>query len=77
MDAAIVRQKIHEYVDRADDRFLTLVNGMIEADADQDWWDDLHPNLQTAIDRALSQSERGEGRPHKEVMDELRSKYLK
>lgn len=77
MDTTIVRKKIHEYVDRADDRFLTLVNGMIEADNDLDWWDDLHPHLQASIDRALAQSERGEGRPHKEVMNEVRTKYLK
>ena len=75
MDSTQIRQRIHEYVDQADDRFLTLVNGMIEADKDQDWWDDLHPNLQASIDRALAQSEKGEGRPHKEVMAEIRAKY--
>jgi len=32
MDAIRVRQKIHEYVDRADSRFLNLVHSMIEAD---------------------------------------------
>lgn len=32
MDATRVKQKIHEYVDRADDRFLNLVHSMIEAD---------------------------------------------
>jgi len=75
MDSAQIRQRIHEYVDQADDRFLTLVNGMIEADKEQDWWDDIHPNLQASIDRALAQSERGESRPHKDVMAEIRAKY--
>jgi len=77
MDSAQIRQRIHEYVDQADDRFLTLVNGMINADKDQDWWDDLHPKLQASIDRAIAQSENGEGRPHEEVMSELRAKYQK
>jgi predicted transcriptional regulator len=75
MDSTHIRKRIHEYVDQADDRFLTLVNGMIEADKEQDWWDDLHPNLKASIDRALAQSERGEGRPHEEVMAEIRAKY--
>ncbi len=75
MNTTQIRQKIHDYVDQADDRLLTLINGMIEADKDQDWWDDLHPNLQASIDRALAQSERGEGRPHEEVMSEIRAKY--
>jgi len=77
MNTTQIRQKIHEYVDQADNRFLTLINGMVEADKDQDWWDDLHPNLQASIDRALSQSERSEGRPDKEVMSEVKEKYLK
>lgn len=42
-----------------------------------DFWYDLHPNLQASIDRALVQSAKGEGRPHKEVMDEIRAKYTK
>ena len=77
MDNTQIRQRIHDYVDQADERFLTLVNGMINADKDQDWWDDLHPNVQASIDRALAQSEQGEGRTHKEVMREMRAKYEK
>ena len=77
MNTTQIRQKIHDYVDQADDRFLTLVNGMIEADLNQDWWDDLPPDLQASIDRAFTQSEKGEGRPHQGVMNEIRVKYLK
>lgn len=72
MNSIQIRQRIHEYVDRADERFLTLVNGMIDADKEQDWWDDLNPNLQTSINKALTQSEQGKGRPHEEVMYDLR-----
>ncbi len=77
MDNVEIRQRIHEYVDQADDRFLTLVHGMIEADANRDWWDNLHPNLQASIDRAIEQSKQGRGRTHQDVMDEVKEKYLK
>jgi predicted transcriptional regulator len=77
MNSIQIRQRIHEYVDQADERFLLLVNGMINADKDQDWWDDLHPNVQASIDRALTQSEQGKGRPHEEVMKNIRAKYQK
>ncbi|REE05635.1 hypothetical protein [Marinoscillum furvescens] len=77
MNSTQIRQKIHEYVDQADDRFLTLINAMIDADKDQDWWDDLHPNLQASINKAIAQSEREEGRPHAVVMSEIRAKYQK
>lgn len=53
------KKKIHEYVDQADDRFLTLITGMIEADKSGDWWDELHPNLKVSLDRALEQSKKG------------------
>ena len=36
MNTTQIRQKIHDYVDQADHRLLTLINGMIEADKDQD-----------------------------------------
>ena len=77
MNNTQIKQKIHEYVDQADDRFLTLIHGMIEADKNQDWWNNLPPNLQASIERAIDQSEKGEGRPHKEVMAEIRAKYQK
>jgi uncharacterized coiled-coil DUF342 family protein len=77
MDTIEIRKKIHEYIDQADDRFLTLITGMIEADKSNDWWDELHPNLKATLERALQQSERGEGRQHDEVMNEIKSKYLK
>ena len=45
---------------------------MIDADKEQDWWDDLNPNLQNSIDKALTQSEQGKGRPHEEVIKNVR-----
>lgn len=32
MKTSIVRKEIHEYVDKADDRFLTLVHSMVQAE---------------------------------------------
>ncbi len=77
MDTLEIRKRIHEYVDQADDRFLSLITGMIEADKSSDCWDELHPNLKASLDRAFDQSKKGEGRPHNEVMSEIKSKYLK
>ena len=77
MDKVEIRQRIHDYVEQADDRFLTLVNGMIDADIEKDWWDTTTPDLRASINRAIDQSEKGEGRPHDKVMEEIRLKYLK
>jgi hypothetical protein len=77
MDSVQIGQKIHEYIDQADERVLTLIHSLITADKNQDWWDELHPNVQRSIDRALQQSDRGEGRPHEEVINQIKIKYLK
>ncbi|KYG80196.1 hypothetical protein EV198_3762 [Roseivirga ehrenbergii] len=77
MNSIQIKQRIHDYIDQANERFLMLVNEMIDADKKQDWWDDLDPNIQASIDRALAQSEQGKGRPHYEVMSEIRAKHQK
>lgn len=41
----------------------------------KDGWDELSPELQQALDISIGQSERGEVRPHEEVMAEIRKKY--
>ncbi|WP_421977048.1 hypothetical protein [Roseivirga seohaensis] len=77
MNSIQIKQRIHDYIDQANERFLMLVNEMIDADKNQDWWDDLDPNIQASIDRAIAQSEQGKGRPHSEVMSEIRGKHQK
>ncbi len=41
----------------------------------KDGWDELSPELQQAIDISIGQSDRGEVRPHEEVMAEIKKKY--
>jgi len=36
MNEAIMRSEIHQYIDKADERFLSLVYGMIQADQNED-----------------------------------------
>ena len=36
MDAPTIRKEIHQYIDGADERFLNLVYGMIQADQTED-----------------------------------------
>ena len=36
MDSTAIRKEIHQYIDKADERFLSLVYGMIQADQTED-----------------------------------------
>jgi TRAP-type C4-dicarboxylate transport system substrate-binding protein len=40
-----------------------------------DWWDRLSPEEKKAIEKGLSEAEKGELIPHEEVMKEARAKY--
>jgi len=76
MGTVQLRQQLHEYIDKADDRLLALVYGMFKADMEEkDWWDELSPSAQRSIERAQEQLGRGEGRSHEEVMREFKAKY--
>ena len=76
MSTSQLRKQLHEYINKADERLLNLIHGMFQADMQQqDWWDDLHPNLKANIDKAIDQLNHGEGRPYEEVMKEFKNKY--
>lgn len=75
MNLANMRKKIHEFVEEADERHLLLISGMIENNQDTDWWDDLDPNIQASIEKALLESKNGLGKPTEEVMRNIREKY--
>ena len=66
-----LREELHQYINQADDRFVQLVYAMAQADKQQE----NNPALLASIERGLEQSKKGEGKPHAEVMRELRAKY--
>lgn len=66
-----LREELHQYINQADDRFVQLVYAMVQADKQQE----NNPALLASIERGLEQSKKEEGKPHAEVMRELRAKY--
>ncbi len=40
-----------------------------------DWWDEISPEEREAIEKGLSEADKGELIPHEEVMKEVRAKY--
>jgi len=62
-----LRRKVKKYIDSADDMSLRRVNAILEIDQ-RDFWDTLPDYVKNDVEEALQQSERGEGKPHEEVM---------
>ncbi len=63
-----IRKEVKEYIDHADDRMVKIIHAMLEADQDQDWWDEISDEEKSSIDRGLRQLEQGKGIPHEEVV---------
>lgn len=64
-----MREELHQFINHADDRILNLLYGMMKADMQKD------EALEISIDKGLEQSKKGEVRPHKEVISEIRARY--
>jgi len=62
-----LRKQAKKYIDKADENSWRRVNAILEIDQ-QDFWDGLPEQVKEDVEEALQQSERGEGKPHEEVM---------
>jgi len=63
-----MRKKVKKYIDEADDHVVKMVFSMLEADREDDWWDDLPPVVKKSILKAEKQLKEGKGIPHEVVM---------
>ena len=64
---------IEKLVMTNDELLLKQVGAILEGDAIQ-MWDDLNPKLKNALNRRLTQSDKGQGTPHDEVMKGVRAR---
>ncbi len=55
---------------------LAKVEAILKKEKNSDWWDEISPEEKKAIEKGLSEADKGELIPHKEVMREVRTKYL-
>jgi len=63
-----LRKQVKKYIDKADENSLRRVTAILEIDQQKDFWEELPAHVKKDVDEALQQSERGEGKSHKEVM---------
>ena len=75
MSNAEIRKKVKKYIDEADDHVVKMVYSMLEADREDDWWDELPPAVQKSILKAEKELREGKGIPHEVVMKKY-SKWL-
>jgi len=69
MGVAQIREELHEFINKADERILNLIYGMMKADAER------NEALEASIDKGLEQSTKREVRPLEQVMSDIRARY--
>ncbi|MFN6946276.1 MAG: hypothetical protein ACK4ND_15105 [Cytophagaceae bacterium] len=65
---------IEKIMESENDVILSQVKAILDED-EKDFWEELNPELNESIKIGLSESQQGKGRPHAEVMAEIRKKY--
>lgn len=53
-----LRQEVKSMIDNADEKTIRLMYAMLEADAEQDWWNELTDEEKKEIDEAMEESEK-------------------
>ena len=63
----IMRQEVKKYIDTADVKVVKMMHAMLEADADNDWWDTMPDKVKADVDAALTESKKGQVTPHAQI----------
>ena len=80
MDTLELKSYLHELIDDIEDNHVLnaiyLLLAKLQSKVEEkDFWDELPEHVKKGIEEGLSQSERGEGITHDEMMKQIKAKY--
>ncbi|MFN6945736.1 MAG: hypothetical protein ACK4ND_12385 [Cytophagaceae bacterium] len=75
MDITTKYKLIEKLMQTHDDALLDQVK-VILGESDKDFWEDLDNETQSSILRGKEQARKGQTRPHSQVMNGLKSRFL-
>jgi predicted transcriptional regulator len=76
MSSASIKLDLAKKITDTDDKeIIGYIKAIFEGQSNN-WFEELPDDVQKSVERGLAQSERGEGRPHAEVMKKYK-KWLK
>jgi predicted transcriptional regulator len=68
MSIAALKKEVKKNIDKADERVLKMVNAMLLADQEEDWYDELSDDAKASIERGLDDIKNGRVISHEVVM---------
>ncbi len=76
-EAIALRRETKKYIDHADVKTVKMIHAMLEADQENDWWDDLSTDAKKSIETGLKEAEEGKVISHEAAMKKFRKWRLK
>jgi len=73
----VMRKEVKEYIDTADEKVVKMMHAMLEADAEDDWWDSMPDEIKAQVEEAIGQADRGEVISHEEAMKKIKEWRVK
>lgn len=71
------KYKILEKIMQSDDDILLNEIDSLLTASKYDFWSDLPDGVKSAINKAQTELDKGEGIPHQQVMSEIKARYLR
>ena len=68
MSIATLKKEVKKNIDKADERVLKMVNALLLADQEEDWYDELSDDAKASIEKGLDDVKNGRVVSHEVVM---------
>ena len=66
-----MRQDVKKYIETADAKVVKMMHAMLEADAENSWWDTMPDKIKEDVEAAIKEADNGEVIPHAEIQKRL------
>lgn len=76
-EVVALRKETKKFIDQADDKTVKIIHAMLEAEQQNDWWDDLSREARASVLRGLKDVEEKRTIPHETVMKKYQKWRLK
>jgi hypothetical protein len=75
MDIVVKYKIISEIISSNDDQILNAVKSLLNIEDEVDFWDELSPEDQAAINEGLEQLDKGQYVSHQSVREEIKNRF--
>ncbi len=72
MNITALKKEVKKNIDKADERVLRLVNALLIADQEKDWYDELPEEVKADLEISMHQESEGKLMSHQSVLKKIK-----